>query len=362
MRFPLAAGLIVVASCRQIVGIDDVARPDGDPGATTVGFATATSIIDELSGTVAVQVVLAAPATEQVGVSYAFVDDTALRAMDFVGDDGKLVFEPGETQHAIEFAVVDDETDEPDETFAIRLASADGATLGADEHVVTIHATPFPRVTIVTEDSSSGESDALRVVLSLDRPTPEAVTVTYLLSGTAMVGADYQGASETTVEIPPNRSAVELVFPILQDSLDEADEQVIVMLAEATGAIFGADTAHVHTIVDDDPLPLVSFDSSSRLATEGTTVTAMVRLSAPSGREVRVELASSGDATYGTDFSYPMPPPIVFQPGEMQRPFPIDILADADNNEPDEIAVTTIGPVMNGAVGAPATLEIQIHK
>ena len=115
----------------------------GDRPRITVRDARATEGVDE---TISFQVNLGAVASEPVAVNWSTADGTAMAGQDYVAASGTLTFAPGETERTARVTVLDDEHDEGEETFALRLSNADGAVLGDAEATGTIaNSDPMPR-------------------------------------------------------------------------------------------------------------------------------------------------------------------------------------------------------------------------
>ena len=58
-------------------------------------------------------------------------------------------------------------------------------------------------------------------------------------------------------------SATITIASIVDDSLDEANETVIVTLSNPSNATLGSDDAHTYTITDNDNAPVVDFNTTS---------------------------------------------------------------------------------------------------
>ena len=50
---------------------------------------------------------------------------------------------------------------------------------------------------------------------------------------------------------------------IVDDSLDEANETVIITLSNPSNATLGSDKVHTYTITDNDDAPVVDFETTS---------------------------------------------------------------------------------------------------
>ena len=127
-----------------------------------------------------------------------------------------------------------------------------------------------------------------------------------LVTGTATgSGTDYTLANGTLTINAGNTTGTITIASIVNDSLDEANETVIVTLSNPSNATLGSDSVHTYTITDNDNAPVVDFNSTSSNGAESVSSKALtVDLSAASGQNVTVDYAVTGTATgSGTDYT-----------------------------------------------------------
>jgi hypothetical protein len=151
-------------------------------------------------------------------------------------------------------AIVEDALDETNETVIVTLSSPSNATLGANTaHTHTIiDDDGAPTVAFNATSSSATEAAGNQnLVVDLSAASGQAVTVSYTVTGTATSGTDYTLANGTTT-IAAGTTSTTVVLAIVEDALDETNETVIVTLSSPSNATLGANTAHTHTINDDD--------------------------------------------------------------------------------------------------------------
>ena len=133
---------------------------DDDPLPTlSIGDAT----VDE-GGTARFEVTLSAASAQTVTVAYATVDGTAIQGTDYVAGSGPLTFAAGTTTpQFISVETTEDTTDEPDETFTVKLTEPDNATLADDSGSGTItDDDPLPTLSIGDATVDEGGDGALR--------------------------------------------------------------------------------------------------------------------------------------------------------------------------------------------------------
>jgi probable HAF family extracellular repeat protein len=98
-------------------------------------------VLEGKSGTTAATftVTLSQPATGTVLVNFITANGSAIAGDDYIFTSGAVRFNAGETSKTITVAVAGDRRREPDETFAVNLSAADGATIIDAKGACTIH-------------------------------------------------------------------------------------------------------------------------------------------------------------------------------------------------------------------------------
>ena len=98
------------------LSVNDVALAEGDSGTTSAVFTVSLSVAS----------------ASTVTVGYEAQDGTANSGSDYIAAAGTLTFSPGATHGVVTVDLIGDTVPESDETFAVRLTSPSGATLGRD--------------------------------------------------------------------------------------------------------------------------------------------------------------------------------------------------------------------------------------
>ena len=142
--------------------------------------------------------------------------------------------------------------------------------------------------------------------MDLSAASSQNVTVNYTVTGTASgAGTDYTLANGTATIAASSTSTTITIASIVNDTLDEANETVILTLSNPSNATLGSDSVHTYTITDNDNPPVVDFNSTSSNGAESVSSKALtVDLSAASGKSVTVNYAVTGTATgSGSDYT-----------------------------------------------------------
>ena len=322
-------------------------------------------------GTVEFIISLSPPSGKQVTVQYetssstaqsgtqaraqrTTASDTAESGTDFTPESGKVIFAPGETSQTVSVKTVDDAEDEENETLTLTLSSATNATLAPGSTTATgTIADDDGASTLSVSDASATEGEAVNFSVSLLPASGQQVTVRYATaSGTAESGTDFTPVSGTLTFAASETSQTVRVQTI-EDRNHESNETFTLTLSSATNATLDTNASATGTILDNDPPPMVSVSNAS--ATEGSSVSFTVSLSADSGRQVTVQYAtSSGTATSGTDFTATNGT-LTFAPGTTSQTVNVSTTEDDTNNEGDETFTLTLSNATNATLDTNAS-------
>ncbi|MFZ6005504.1 MAG: beta strand repeat-containing protein, partial [Actinomycetota bacterium] len=254
-------------------------------------------------------VTLDSPSGRTVSVDYATSNGTATAGSDYTAASGTLIFAAGDVSETVTVPVTGDAVNEPDETVILTLSSAVNAAIPQPTATGTIlNDDPQPLLSVAdvtfTEGNSGTASASLAVTLSAASGQPVTVDIATTGAGTATAATDYHVTSEG-LTFPAGTTSRTFSVPVVGDVLDEDNETVSIELTNAVGAGIGDGSATL-TIADNDAMPSLSLSDASVM--EGNSGTAPVSLtltlSAPSGRDVSVDVSdSSGSAVAGADYA-----------------------------------------------------------
>ena len=283
--------------------------------APVVDFNSTSSSGAESTSSTALTVDLSAASGQDVTVDYAVTGTATGSGTDYTLANGTLTISAGSTSGTITIAsIVDDSITEGNETVIVTLSSPSNATLGSDDaHTYTITDNDSVPVVDFNTTSSSGAESTSSTALTVDlsASSTQNITVDYAVTGTATgSGTDYTLANGTLTISAGSTSGTITIASIVDDSLDEVNETVIVTLSNPSNASLGSDDAHTYTITDNDNAPVVDFNTTSSNGAESSSSKALtVDLSAASSKNVTVDYAVTGTATgSGTDYTLPMEP------------------------------------------------------
>ena len=235
---------------------------DNDP--PTVAFTTTASNATEATTAVTIPVTLSAAYSQTVTVGYSVTGGTATSGgTDFtLGGTGTLTFAAGVTSQDVSITVVNDTATELNETIVVTLASPTVATLGTNTvHTYTINDNDPPTVAFSTTASNASETTtAVTIPVTLSAAYANTVTVDYSVTGgTATSGGTDYTITAGTLTFTTGVTSQNISITVNNDVLDEANETIIITLANPGVATLGTNTVHTYTIDDDDAAPTVQF-------------------------------------------------------------------------------------------------------
>lgn len=156
-----------------------------------------------------------------------------------------------------------------------------------------------------TVDVSEGDPTGTAVIsVTLSTTTTNVVTVSFSTgTGSAFVGVDYVPSSGT-LTFAPGEQLKFIAVPLLNDSVDDPDVETIPLLLEnPVNATLGLAQATLN-VVDDDPLPNISFAAVTYTTAENVAPQITVQLDRPSGKVFAVGYGPNGNGTATANVDY----------------------------------------------------------
>ncbi|RFM31701.1 beta strand repeat-containing protein, partial [Chitinophaga silvisoli] len=250
-------------------------------------------------------------ATEAITVNY-IVTGTATASTDYNTLTGSVVIPAGANSANIDVQVIDDQVIEGDETVLVTLTGASATTLGsftANNNATLIIADDGNKIISITKAADAAEpatNGAFTVSLPSGVTATEAITVNYIVTGTATTSTDYNTLTGSVV-IPAGANSANIDVQVIDDQVIEGDETVLVTLTGASATTLGSFTANNNatvTIADDEDktISITKATDAAEPATNGAFT-----VSLPSGvsatEAITVTYTVTGTATAGTDYT-----------------------------------------------------------
>ena len=322
-----------------------------------IDFDLTSSSGDEANSSKEVTINLSAPSIQDVTVNYAITGTATGSGTDFTLEDGSLTISAGATSGTITIGnIADDSLDESNETVIITLSSPSGATLGSDNvHTFTITDNDNePEIYFNSTSSNGAESvSSAGLTVNLSETSGQNVTVDFEVTGTATgSGTDYTLANGSITINAGETSGTVTIGSIIDDSISEGDETVIVTLSNPNNATLGSNTIHTYTINDNDD-PIIEFNITSSSADESVSSASLnIDLSAASDKNITVDYVVTGTATgSGTDYTLDNGT-LTINAGEITGIISISDIVDDLLNEENESVIVTLSNPNNAILGS----------
>ena len=303
--------------------------------------------------------------------------DTAVAADLGTTKTGTVAIAAGATTATFEVPVVDDATDEDDETFTVTLSSpypsadvklaADATATGTiedDDATVTLP-------TLSVADAEGDEDDGVEFTATLTTAVSAKVTATWtasIESGDTASAADLAATKTGEVEFDADATEAKFTVPLTDDTTDEPEQTFTVTLSGvSSNAQLATDPTAEGTIDDDDDPPTLTVadvrhdegNSESR-----TIVT--VSISEVSEKRVRFKLRPvdrTEDTASDADWNplYSSPPFNVITAGTMSRSrFAGVVINRNDTLDEDDETLTVEAYSLENAQGSSSDREATI--
>ena len=291
------------------------------------------------------------PSDTDTVISYLISGD-ATSGDDFTPLTGTVTILANQTSATINVDVVNDLILEDNETVTLTLdeiSSGDAdITIGsAAAATVTISDNDAAVINIAANDPSAGEpGNAGQFTVSINNASDTDTTITYLVSGDADAGDDYQPLLGSITILAGQKTAT-IDVTVINDSILEDNETVTVTLDTITAGdsdlTLGTTTSADVTITDED-VAVVTVAANDNAASEpGDGGQFTVTISNPSDTDTVISYNISGDATEDVDYDA-LSGTVTILAGETTATIDVSVIDDSllEDNETVSIELTTI--------------------
>ena len=230
---------------RVVIADDDLPRATIEDGAAL-----------ESAGVVGLKIGLT-PVDRPSSLNFRADNGSATDGADFRDAAGTLEIPAGASEATLRIPIVDDDVDEDDEQFTVRLEATDDADIGDDgAATVSIGDDDFRSLSIADANAREGDGENVvtRVPVTLSAPTFRTVTVQYAtLDGVARAPIDYLSRLGT-LTFAPGETQKFVDLAVVSDERKEGTELFGVLLGKEQGAVLQRGAA-VISVEDDDAEP-----------------------------------------------------------------------------------------------------------
>jgi hypothetical protein len=220
-------------------------------------------------------------------VTTGYTDVSATGGTDYDDTPQVLSFAgtPGQSQQ-FTVATTDDGIEEGTETFTVTLNASNPQVTDSDTGTGTISDNDTTASFTAASQSRAENVGTMTVTVQLSTQSGLPVTVPFTVSGSASSPADYTISPASSVNIPAGDTSATITITVVDDTVDENNENVIITMGTPTNAARGTPAVHTATITDNDTAGVTIIESggSTNVTEGGATDTYTVRLTSnPTG-------------------------------------------------------------------------------
>jgi hypothetical protein len=282
-----------------------------------------------------------------------------------------LTFAPGTTSRTFTVPLVNDTVNDGSKRLVVQLSNpTGGVALGTQRTAAALlqddddgGVIQWSRAaTTVAEAAGSAALTVVRAPSLPGRHLASGVTVGFaVVGGTATNGTDYTLA-QGTLTFGANETTKIVVVPVANDTLDEPDETVVVVLSNLQGgATVGALRLTTLTITDNDAGGVLQFAAAASTAPE-TAASTTLRVTRSGGLAggVTVDFAvTGGTAINGIDYTLTAGT-LTFEAGQTSRDITVTLRTDTSAEGPETVLVTLSNPTGGATLGPLQTATLTI--
>ncbi|MCA9084917.1 MAG: hypothetical protein KDA81_12720 [Planctomycetaceae bacterium] len=316
--------------------------------------------VSERTTTAKFKLLMSTAYTQPVTVSYTVQSGSATAGSDFIAASGTVTIAPRRTSQYLMFKVINDRSDEDNETVNIQLTGAVNATLAETSATYTIlDDDPGPSAkfdfrlptgaatTRLTVDEGAGTVQ-VPILLSAPSSRPVVLNVESSSRSTATHGLDFS-LPPGVVTFAPGEVRKIVTMNLTDDDIDEKNETIQLAITAVSGSssTISRGASGMLTIADNDPPPSVSFTTAAASANESTANPGLiiVRLSAASTQKVSVRFTVNRTGTTASTSDFVLRSgTLTFLPGETQKTIPLVIRNDSIHEDPEQISISLSSP------------------
>lgn len=250
----LQATLIVQLEKNRQLSHRPVVTPPVSRTVPVIQFQFNGSSYNETTSQYLVPIVLSSPAPTNIYLKYR-VGGTAVRGNDYTIDNvGEVMIPAGQITATIPVKLLSNNSNELGKTIVFSLLTAgSNATIGTlSSFTLTIKDSDRLALNFEVAGQLANEANVqYPVKVTLPQVNSRDVTVKYSVHGNATSGVDYS-LQDGEIVIPSGSLSATINLTVIDDTLDEANETVIISLYAPTNASLGLSHIYTHTILDND--------------------------------------------------------------------------------------------------------------
>ena len=293
-----------------------------------------------------------------LSVNLTSITGSASSGTDYETLPNPVIIPAGQVSKTVDIVPIDDADIESTETVIVGITATSNYTVSSTQNSAQINIEDndsLPSIsitaTVATTEEAGSESGIFTVTRTGGNNAQSLLVNFETIGGTATNGTDYATISNTAI-IPVDQSSVTInVVPVF-DNDSEADETVILEVAESpTSYTVGVTSAQVTIINSELPLVLiVTTDANASEADSDTGTFSILRTgSTTTSLVVNFKTPVGGTATSGADYTA-LPDSVTIPSGQASKIITV-VPVDDNDLEDDETVVLQIATSERYAIG-----------
>lgn len=325
---------------------------------------------DENDSTIPVIVKISKPLEKRLVLSLVDSNSSAKQGEDFIieGSDGKVLFEPGDTQAVIYLKILDDTIAESDEKIVLALKSDSSFALPKKDMFGNDRGNVFT-YTIVNDDvpikysfsrkeNSGTEGDTVSISVRLDSAPKKTILVNYSLDNdpsktTAVLDTDFRFVDNSGIlTFAPGETYKQIRIILIDDAIPKDNIFFTLNLHSESGQAFPGDNPSLkYTILSNEVKVTIIGNWSGVNEYTHSEINITFSLEKPLNTELRVYFAADDSSTAkpGKDYNVIGNDYLVFKPGETMKNMLYKIIDD-DEKEETEFLIFRISSVSDNRI------------
>jgi hypothetical protein len=305
---------------------------------------------------------LSASAPEDITFDYTTSNGSATAGSDYdAASYNNYKIPKGSSSATIKVTTREDSTDEPDETFYLKVSDLHGASAGDLSGKATIKDDdPAAKPKLYVDDTTVDEGEQASFKVHLSYKAPSDVYFDFNTEdGTAVAGKDYDTTTGNNVKIVKGEDSTTVKVWTREDDGDESDETFKLKISDVTGATEG-DYSATATIKDDDTPAKPRLFVDDVTVDEGGTAYVKVRLSFDAPGDVYFDFDTADDtAEAGKDYDAKSVDDVKIAKGDDAVILEVKIRQDdfEEENETFKLKISDVTGATEGDYTAVATIK-----
>jgi len=277
--------------------------------APQIRFVNSTVSALESSDNISITISLSHKSEKPVSIYYSISGTANGSGIDYSLSENMIEITPNHLNYMIDIQMINDNIFEIEpETIIFQLNNPVNCDIGQySRTVITIQDDdPMPSVQFLTPTASiSEDADVYSLSMVLSNPSSQPISVPYTISGSALGnGIDYDMQTDQFI-IQAGKTQLTVCFQIVNNPMYESEpKNIMITLNKPDNAIINNNNTHALSIINEDPIPVLSFDTSTNEISENAnTITVSVMLSNPSSQWITAHCQITGTA-WGSGIDY----------------------------------------------------------